>query len=346
MALTDEGSGLGAVMPVAPMYGNNGGYGGYPMAYPVMPMYGGYGNNGGMLGGDFSSLIVLFLFCALFGGFGGGWGGNGFGGYEGGAFPWLLASNNNTDNIVSAGFAQQATNTAVQGVQSAVTSGFGDTALGIAGLGRQICETGGDIRQTVSNGFAQAEIAEQGRHNSLTQQLYNNEINNLNRSFAEQTANTQAINGVSKQLADCCCENRLATQGLQAVIQSENCADRAAISDGIRDILTATQAQNQRILDKLCDQELMSERRENDALRTQLNMAQLAASQNAQTAQLVADNNAQTQYIVNRVAPYPIPAYPVGNPYGYNGYNGWNNGWGNGYGFNPFGNVGFGNGSF
>ena len=32
------------------------------------------------------------------------------------------------------------------------------------------------------------------------------------------------------------------------------------------------------------------------------------------TAQLIADNTAQTQYIVNRVAPYPIPAYTVANP--------------------------------
>ena len=36
----------------------------------------------------------------------------------------------------------------------------------------------------------------------------------------------------------------------------------------------------------------------------------------AQTAQLIADNTAQTQYIVNRVAPYPIPAYTVPNPFG------------------------------
>lgn len=31
---------------------------------------------------------------------------------------------------------------------------------------------------------------------------------------------------------------------------------------------------------------------------------------------LIADNTAQTQYIVNRVAPYPIPAYTVPNPFG------------------------------
>lgn len=123
------------------------------------------------------------------------------------------------------------------------------------------------------------------------------------------------------------------------------------MSDGIRDVIAAQTAGTQRILDKLCDQELQAERRENDQLRTQLNMANLAASQSAQTAALIADNTQQTQYIVNRVAPYPIPAYPVCNPYNYNGYgfgfNGFGNNFGNGFGgFNPFGNVGFGNGSF
>ena len=43
-------------------------------------------------------------------------------------------------------------------------------------------------------------------------------------------------------------------------------------------------------------------------------MQNLAASQTAQTAALIADNTMQTQYIVNRVAPYPIPAYTVANP--------------------------------
>ena len=64
----------------------------------------------------------------------------------------------------------------------------------------------------------------------------------------------------------------------------------------------------------MCQQELDAYKRENENLRSMVNMQALAASQTAQTAQLVADNTAQTQYIVNRVAPYPIPAYIVTNP--------------------------------
>lgn len=335
-----NGNGDGFYMPVAPAYGY--GYGG--------------GNGGFGFGGDgiWGGLLLGLLFGGL-----GGWGGfGGFGGGFGGMFGMdaaLLApyfTSVQTQNEVSRGFDTQNLGqqiNAVQGsidslrtenqlsnIQQAVTSGFGDTALGIAGVNQNICQTGNATVAAVT-----------GAQNAVTQQLFNNELNSLNRSFAEQTANTQAINGVSTQLADCCCENRLGLANLSADIARENCADRAAVTDGVRDILTATQAQNQRIIDKLCDQELQAERRENQELRSRINMLDLAASQAAQTAALVADNTAQTQYIVNRVAPYPIPAYPVANPYGCNGYGfGYNNGFNNNFGFNPFGNVGFGNGSF
>jgi hypothetical protein len=65
----------------------------------------------------------------------------------------------------------------------------------------------------------------------------------------------------------------------------------------------------------MCQQEIDNYKRENDNLRAMVNMQNLAASQAAQTAQLIADNTAQTQYIVNRVAPYPIPSYTVPNPF-------------------------------
>lgn len=71
----------------------------------------------------------------------------------------------------------------------------------------------------------------------------------------------------------------------------------------------------------MCQQEIEAKNTEIANLRTQLNMQNLAASQAAQTAQLIADNTAQTQYVVNRIAPYPVPSYTVPNPYAYNGGN-------------------------
>lgn len=339
MALNDE-NGIGATMLMQPA-GNFGGYG-YGVPYAV-PMYGNYGGGLGGFGGDWSGLIILFLFAMMFGGGFGGFGMGGFGGFGGYDFPWLLTGQQNVLNGVNAntnsGFNQAATASAIGDLSGSVNSGFRDVLLANAGTNQQICSTGGNITAAVT-----------GAQNAISQQLYSNEIANLNRSFAEQTANTQAINGVSSQLAKCCCDNQLQTESLRATVLQENCEDRNQALLNTRDLLTAGTNNTQAILnavrginDKLCDQELQAERRENAELRTQLSMRDLAASQAAQTAQLVADNTAQTQYIVNRVAPYPIPAYPVNNPYGWNGY-GWNSGF-NG-GFNPFGNVGYGNGSF
>jgi hypothetical protein len=146
--------------------------------------------------------------------------------------------------------------------------------------------------------------------------MYTNQIADLERSYAAQTANTQGMNTLAMSLQNCCCENRAATADLKYTVATEACADRAAISDGIRDVIANNTAQTQAILDKLCTLELDNYKRENDNLRTQLNMASLNASQNAQTAQIIQDNNAQTAALINRIAPAPIPAYTVANPNG------------------------------
>lgn len=133
--------------------------------------------------------------------------------------------------------------------------------------------------------------------------LNSNQISDLERSFAAQTAVTQGMSGIQSQLATCCCDNRLATVQTQNIVAAESAATRLAI-----------QEQTQAILDKMCQQEIDSLKAANVALQNQVNMQNLAASQTAQTAALIADNTAQTQYIVNRVSPYPVPAYIVANP--------------------------------
>ena len=340
MAIENGNGSSGMVMPVQPMSYGNGAYGGYGYGVPyAVPVMGGYGYGGGygdgFFGGDW---IILFLFAMMFGGFGGGFGGwgNGMWGMEG-MFPWLLASNSNTDNLVQGGFNQAATATTLSGIQSAITSGFGDTQLGIAGVNQNICQSTGQIQNSLCQGFAGTTAAVTGAQNAVTQQLYNNEIASLNRSFAEQTANSTGFSGVQSKLADCCCENRLATQGVQNAIIQDGAATRQAIAQGI-----------QSIQDKLCDQELQAERRENAELRSRINMLDLAQSQATQTARLLADNAAQTQQIENYVRPQINPAYIVPNPYAYNfnPVNGWGNGCGWNNGYNPFGNVGYGNGTF
>ena len=255
------------------------------MYMPVAPAYGGgFGGNG--FGGDWAWIIILLL------AFNGGWGMGGFGGFGGYGnmqlsydFPWLLQGQNAINANTNSGFDHAATQSAIGDLHTAVTSGFGDVAT-------QLC-----------GGFASVNATVTGALNAVSQQLYTNQISDLERSFAAQTANTQGLTALQGQLAQCCCDNRLATCQTQNTVATEAATTRAANA-----------ANTQAILDKLCALELDGYKRENDNLRTQLNMAQLSASQNAQTAAIEASQSAQTQYIVNRVAPYPIPAYTVANP--------------------------------
>lgn len=155
--------------------------------------------------------------------------------------------------------------------------------------------------QNINSGFRDQMLNDS--IGNITNQLYSSQISDLERSFAAQTAVTQGMSGIQSQLSQCCCDNRLATVQTQNIVQAESAATRAAIQD-----------QTQAILDKMCQQEIDTLKAQNLALQNQVNMQALAASQAAQTAALVADNTAQTQYIVNRVAPYPIPSYTVANP--------------------------------
>ncbi len=285
MALEDNGSSM--VMPVSPMggYGNGGGFGGF-------------GSDGWWL--------ILLLLCFGNNGWGGGFGGgvNAQLGYD---FPWLLNGQNNINANTNDGFRDAMINNGISSIQNSITSGFGDvqTALcgGFAGVNATV--NGGlvGVNSAISNGFATAESSANAR-----------QMANMNQAFAAQTAMSQGFNGLQSQIASCCCNEQLGMANLTSTILSENCADRAAISDGIRDIITNQTSNTQRILDKLCEQEIENLRERNLSLQNQVNMQNLAASQATQTAQLIADNTAQTQYIVNRVAPYPIPAYTVANP--------------------------------
>ena len=150
-----------------------------------------------------------------------------------------------------------------------------------------LCGGFAGVNASIANGFATAESSANAR-----------QMANMNQAFANQTAMSQGFNGLQSQLATCCCENRLASEVTRNTVATEGAATRLAI-----------QNQTQQIIDKLCEQEIENLRSQNVALQNQVNMLNLSASQATQTAQLIADNTAQTQYIVNRVAPVPIPAY-------------------------------------
>ena len=144
--------------------------------------------------------------------------------------------------------------------------------------------------------------------------------NDVQRGFDQQTlvngitglSNNQ--NSIAMSLQNCCCENRAGIADLKYTIATENCADRTAISNALRDVIASNTANTQAILDKLCQQEIDALKAQNANLQTQINLANLTQSQTAQTAKILADNAAQTQALEQYLNPVPIPAYVVQNP--------------------------------
>lgn len=180
-------------------------------------------------------------------------GNNGWGGYgAGGSAPYMV------DNSVQRGFDQSAIMSGLTGIGNNVVSGFGDVQ-------NSLCGGFAGVNAAISNGFSQLEIANNAR-----------QIADLQQEFALQS-----------QLASCCCENRLASADLKYTIATENCADRSALSDGVQAILASQNAGIQRILDQMCNDKIDAKNAEIMALERQLAMANLQASQTAQTAEII-----------------------------------------------------------
>ena len=123
----------------------------------------------------------------------------------------------------------------------------------------------GQIQNALCSGFANAETAATSR-----------QMADMNQLFALQTAMMQGFNQQQAQLAQCCCDNRLATQQLNTTIAQEACTNRQALANN-----------TQLILDWLCDNKIDQKNDEIAQLRTQLQVQNLAASQVAQTAEII-----------------------------------------------------------
>lgn len=210
----------------------------------------------------------------------------GFGGYGGGMMPMMpWVTSTTTQNDVQRGFDQSAIISGLNGITSAV-----------------------------SNGFSNAEISR-----------CNGQTNILQAMNTNQASTVAGINSLATALQNCCCENRAGIADLKYVIANENCADRVAVSDGIRDLMAANTANTQAlvnstnagfqgIMEKICQLELAGKNQQIADLQSALNEANRRASQTEQTAQILASQSAQTAALQQYLRPTPNPAYIVQNP--------------------------------
>lgn len=237
------------------------------------------GNGGFGYDGGLEWIIILFLF-GLFGGWGGNRGFNGGGSGTEGLYPWL-----NNSNQINDGFREQMLNDNIISIRD-----------GVYGLGPQLCNGFNGVTAAVTNGFAQAEISNNAR----------------------QIADMQQMFGLSQQLSQCCCDNRLATCQTQNMVQNEGNATRFANANNTRDIIQSQTQNTQAILDKLCQleldgvkAELAQAQRENVGLQNQLNMATMRESQTAQNAFISQGFANEVDQLYNRLSNCPVPTTPV-----------------------------------
>lgn len=205
--------------------------------------------------------------------------GNGFGGYgNNGGFGGPVIVNDGNGGAVQRGFDQASIMSGITGINS-----------GVQNLATQMCNGFSDTQMALANGFAGVE---QGAN-------------------AREIANMQSMFGIQTALQNCCCENRSNIADLKYTVATENCADRQALNEGVRDILSATQAQTQAILTQLCNDKIEQKNDTIAQLRQELIFARGQASQDVQTAELRANNATVANQLLSEMRSCPIPAQPV-----------------------------------
>lgn len=270
-------NGSSGIQPTVELATTNGN-GFYP--YPVYPMMGGFGGNGGFggFGGD-SAIWLIVLLALIWGnnGNGNGWFGGGNNSFDNG-YAWLSNGQKEIMQNTNTGFDTLHLSNQLEGARD-----------GINALSNQICNSTADVTSAISNGFLNAEIG-----------AANRQMANMNTAF-----------DLSRQFSDCCCENRLGIANLNSTILAENCADRAALADGLKDVLINQTANTQRILDQLCNDKIDAKNDTIAQLRQELLYARGQASQVQQTAELRLGQEREIDAMYQRLKDCPVGTVPV-----------------------------------
>lgn len=177
---------------------------------------------------------------------------------------------------------------------------FNNLENAVRGISQGICDSTYALNNTITSGNAALT-------NAITQGFYGTQSAIQAQGYESRLA-TQSL---SAQLASCCCD----IQRGQDRLACQQATDTGAI-------ISAGQANTQRILDYLCQEKISSLQAENSLLTAQLSQ------------------NSQTNTIINALRPTPVPAFPASNLYGYYGSGcgcqnscGCNNGYGYGSAF-------------
>lgn len=229
----------------------------------------GNGGNGGLFGGS-NGWWVILLFMFAFGGFGN-WGAG-----NGGAVTADIGYNFDMHDVSSG----------IRDLASGMANGFYNLNTGL------LTSTSGIQQQIANSGF--------------------NTVQAINASTVAGLQNTNALqaqfaaHSADEALANCQLGNRIDSDfaTLNYNLATEACADRAAITTGVRDIIDNANSNTRSILDFLVQDRIAALQSENSTLKNQISQSE------------------QNAYLINALRPAAEPAYLVANPYtgGYGTY--------------------------
>lgn len=146
-------------------------------------------------------------------------------------------------------------------------------------------------------------------------------VNNSIMTNGYETRN--AIQGVSSQLANCCCDIREGIQGVNYNLATNTCNLQNTMNMNTRDIVDTVNANYRALHDEIVANRIEDKNAQIQAQQNEINALRLSASQAKQNA-----------YLINELKPCPSPSYIVPNPnccynYGVTNYGNCCNGCGN-----------------
>ena len=246
---------------------------GYSLA-DIAAATGNSGNNNNDGWGGNNGWWIIILLLAL--GRGYGFGGNGGG--QGGGYSQPIVIDNGRSGSCGCGCSPCAT-------QADLSAAFASNATlnGINGIDSTLCQGFNGIQQSLMSGFA-------GVDRSVCTLGYNQ---------------AQLVNGLSRELADCCCGTKQAIADVKYTIGNEACETRHALYNSTRDIIDNANANSRAVLDFLVQSKLADK----DARIAMLEGQVARADQNAV---LRAAIDASTAEIIRRTGnDCPVPAFVV-----------------------------------
>ena len=167
-------------------------------------------------------------------------------------------------------------------IQRQLSDGFGDLTAQSRYIQNGLCDGFYAMNTSLLNGFA-------GVNNSIMTNGY-------------ETRN--AINNVSSQLANCCCDIREGIQGVNYNLATNTCALQNTMNMNTRDIVDTVNANYRALHDEIVANRIEDKNAQITAQQNEINALRLKASQEAQNA-----------YLISQLGPKcPEPAYVVNGP--------------------------------